>query len=171
MPKIKEAIKLEASEKQIEIIETMTKATHLEKHYIDRAIIILSATQNLANNFIANKLKIERNTVKLWRKRWSENQAILNQVEKDSPKQLENAIKEVLDDAKRKGRNPTFTQEQVAAIIAISLQTPESLEIPISNWTYSDIADTAAKLGIVESISESQVGRFLKYKGNKNSSI
>ena len=171
MPKIKEAIKLEASEKQIEIIKTMTKATHLEKHYIDRAIIILKAIEDFANNHIANVLEIERNTVKLWRKRWAENQAILNQVEKDNPKQLENAIKDVLDDAERKGRPTVFKQEQVAAIVAISLQTPKSLNVPISNWTCSDIADIAVRTGIVESISESQVRRFLKYKGYKSSSV
>lgn len=165
------AVKLEASKKQAEIILKLMKATHLEKHYIERATIIQLAIQSISNKQIADKIKIKRSTVMLWRNRWAENQAILDKTEKDNPKQLLNTIKTILEDAERSGRKSFFTQEQKARIVAISLQKPELLNLPISNWTLKDIAETSVKLGIVESISISQVGRFLKNKRHKTPSV
>lgn len=47
---------------------------------------------------------------------------------------------------------------QVAHIIYISLQTLESLGVPISRWTPSALTEKAKELGIVDRISARQVG-------------
>jgi hypothetical protein len=46
--------------------------------------------------------------------------------------------------------------------MAIACEPPESSGRPISHWTPGEIAAEAIKRGIVETISERHVGRFLK---------
>ena len=63
----------------------------------------------------------------------------------------------------RKGRNPQFTADQQAAIVAIACENPdEESQRPLSQWTHQEIAEEAAKREIVSSISASRVGAFLK---------
>lgn len=52
--------------------------------------------------------------------------------------------------------------EQIAKIINLSLQKPESVVVPISNWTSEELARKAIKDNIVESISARQISRYLK---------
>lgn len=167
----KKAMELKISESQTEILEKIKKSTHTEKHYIDRANIIIQAKQKNTNTKIAETLEIERNTVKLWRNRWAKHQTELDKVEKETPKKLENEIKTILSDEYRSGRKAKFTSEEKAMIVALSLQTPESQNVPISNWTDVELAKKAAELKIVDKISPRQVGRFLKISRNKSSSI
>jgi putative transposase len=46
--------------------------------------------------------------------------------------------------------------------MALACEPPEASGRPISHWTPRELADEAIKRGIVETISERQVGRFLK---------
>lgn len=81
------------------------------------------------------------------------------------------------NDAYISGRKPDISMEQIAHIIFISLQTPESLGVPISHWTPDALAQKVKELKIVERISVRQVGRYLEqidirvhqYKGWMNS--
>ena len=52
--------------------------------------------------------------------------------------------------------------EQIAKIINLSLQKPESVGVPISHWTSEELARKAIKDNIVESISARQISRYLK---------
>ena len=115
----KRAVKLEPSKTQREILETMIKATHIEKHLIERSTIIINAIKGYNNTEISLMLKIRRNTVHLWRERWATNQIELDKTEKETPKELKSAIKDVLSDEGRSGRKSTFVPEQQAKIIAI----------------------------------------------------
>jgi hypothetical protein len=72
------------------------------------------------------------------------------------------AIEDVLSDAPRPGSPGTFTAQQVTQIIAIACEPPENSRRPITHWTGWEIADEAVKRGIVESISASQVNRYLR---------
>ena len=45
---------------------------------------------------------------------------------------------------------------------AANSQPPEKSGRPITHWTYAELADEAKKRGIVESISATQVGRYLR---------
>jgi len=46
--------------------------------------------------------------------------------------------------------------------MALACEPPEHSERPISHWTPRELAAEAIKRGIVETISERHVGRFLK---------
>ena len=55
-----------------------------------------------------------------------------------------------------------FTPEQVCAIIALACEDPKDSDLPISQWSQSEVARQAVKRGIVASISHGSVGRFFK---------
>lgn len=167
----KQAKRIILTEKQKEIVEKMSKQTHKERHFVERATIIILASNGTPNTKISNELKLQRNTVAMWRNRWAEKQPEINHIEINEPKNLLKKIKEVFSDEQRTGKKPIFTSEQVSMIIALSLQSPESQGIPLSNWTYPSLKSKAIDLKIVETISESQVRRFLKKGRDKSSSV
>jgi hypothetical protein len=57
---------------------------------------------------------------------------------------------------------PEFTAEQICEIVALACRKPEEFDIPISQWSHSDLAAAAVELDIVESISPSHLGRLLR---------
>ena len=69
---------------------------------------------------------------------------------------------EILCDAPRCGAPATFRPEQVCGILALACQKPEELGIPITHWTHRELVAAAVEHDIVESISPSQAGRFLR---------
>ena len=57
---------------------------------------------------------------------------------------------------------PEFTAEQVCEIVALACRKPEDFNLPISQWSHSDLAAAAVEQDIVESISPSHLGRLLR---------
>jgi putative transposase len=109
-------------------------------------------------------MDIDPKTVKLWRDRYSAKYEELKRVEAETPHKIRSAILETLSDAPRAGGPPKFKDGQVAAIIAMACEEPSKFGLPFSNWTPELLQIEAVKLGIVESISIRQIGRFLKRK-------
>jgi putative transposase len=67
-----------------------------------------------------------------------------------------------LSDAPRRGAPATFTPEAICQIMALACEDPETLDVPISQWSQSELARQSVARGIVKSISHGSVGRFLK---------
>jgi putative transposase len=121
-----------------------------------RARIILAAVQGKNNTHIAQELGLDLVTVRLWRKRWQEREAL----------QLEEmGISERLSDAPRSGTPPRFSAEQMCQIMALACEEPQKSGRPISHWTPRELAEEAVRRQIVPRISPRQVGRFLKRCG------
>jgi hypothetical protein len=53
----------------------------------------------------------------------------------------------------------------ICKIVALSCEDPETLDVPVSHWSQSELARQAVRRGIVETISHGSVGRFLKRSG------
>ena len=88
-----------------------------------------------------------------WRQRWVSQQAVpLEEV----------SVEARLTDEQRSGSPGKFSAEQIAGIIAIACEDPQSSGYPVSHWTPQEVAAEAHKRGLVRSISVRQVGRFLK---------
>ena len=83
--------------------------------------------------------------------------------------ELEKAIREVLSDAPRSGSPGKFTAHDYCQIMGVSLEEPALSGRPISHWGLTELTDEVLKRGIVNSISRSQVGSFLKTQRNKAS--
>ena len=102
------------------------------------------------NQKISEKLGVNIHVVSTWTKRWHE--------------RASDTIEERLQDLPRPGTPDTITPEQWCNIIALSCEKPGDHGLPITDWTYRELADEAIKQGIVETISPSHLGRILKKK-------
>ena len=166
----KQAQEIRISESQKKILTQMQSGTHSPQHYKQRAEIVLLASKGYSNNDIERMLMISGETITKWRNRYAANENELRKTEEENPRKLRSNIEKILSDEQRSGRSATFTDEQVACIIAMSCQKPEELELPFSHWTPELLKDEAIKRGIVSSISTSQVRRFLKRERSKAAS-
>jgi len=161
----KTASVVELSEKEERILTGYAKGTHTPLHLKTRAQIILMAAEGSTNNAIERGLGLNGRTVTLWRNRYSGQHKELQRVEAEAPNKLRSTIEKILADEQRPGGPPTFKDEQVAAIMAMACEDPAMLGLPFSHWTPGLLQIEVVKLGIVESISVRQIGRFLKRKG------
>jgi transposase len=121
----------------------------------ERARIVLHASAGLGVSETAERLGIWRKTASQWRRRWREAAASAS-------------VAERLSDAPRCGAPASFTPEQICQIMALACEDPERLDVPISQWSQSELARQAVSRGIVKRISHGSVGRFLKKERTSN---
>ena len=141
------------SDAEAAALTSLVKRHNTPQQMALRARIIQAAAAGMNNQQISREFDLCVNTVRLWRDRWIEWQSIPLE---------ERGIEERLSDAARSGSPGKFSAEQMAQIIAIACEDPEANGYPVSHWTPKEIAREAVKRGVVASISERQVGRFLK---------
>jgi len=145
------------SEQEVQALEKCVRRHTTTQQIAQRVRIIQAAAAGRNNAQIARELGVSIDQARLWRKRWVEWQ--------DMPLE-EYSVETRLSDAHRSGSPGKFSAEQVAQIIAIACEVPQDSGYPVSHWTAQEIALEAEKRGIVNSISERQVGRFLKRGGS-----
>src|SRR5215470_8746268 len=158
------AAKVIITERQQQVLQTMTRSSSCPQALARRAHMILLAFEGHSNEDIAQRIGYERHAVGSWRQRWAgalQRLILIECCEKDSA--LPRAIEAVLADLPRSGCPGKFTPEQVTQILAVACEPPEDSGRPVTHWTPPELADQAQRRGIVESISARQVGRFLKY--------
>ena len=160
----KQAAKITLSEMSKKILEELSKGTHTPLHLKTRAQIVLRSADGQSTNSIKKEMNLYYTTVQLWRNRFSEAQEELERTEDEAPHKLRSSIKSVLSDAQRSGAPSKFTDNQVAAILAMSCEDPAKLGLPFSHWTPELLRIQVIGLGIVEDISIRQIERFLKRK-------
>lgn len=168
---------LDVTPNQLRVLKKLADGSVVQLNLKRRATIILAVLEEPNHSYVAENLNIRRKTVIKWKQRWEQAKLELGRVERDEPRKLNQTINEILGDKYRSGRPNFFTMEQMARIINLSLQKPESVGIPISHWTAEELASKAIKDNIVEKISPRQISRYLKeidlkvhqYKGWLNS--
>jgi len=157
------AAKVTITERQMEILESLTNSPTTSVCISQRANIILLAYQKKLNIEITEIVHLNPQQVGHWRKRWKAAWDNLINIEcTQTITKLRRAIETLLSDKHRSGRKSRFTTEQQASIIAIACEDPEESERPISIWTQREIADEAIKRNIVDTISPNRVRAFLK---------
>lgn len=160
------AAKVIITERQQEVLQTMSRSSTCPQALAQRAGMILLAFQGLDNEDIAQRLGCERHAVGIWRRRWADafpRLVLIECCEKDSA--LPRAIEELLHDRPRSGCPGKFTPEQIAQILAVACEPPKDSGRPVTHWTPRELADEVQQRRLVESISARHVGRFLKYGG------
>jgi transposase len=157
------AAKLLITERQQAVLRQMAAAPTSPVRLAQRAEIILRAFAGQQNQVIAAAINLDPTAVGLWRRRWVQAWPKLIQIEcTETQAAFRRAIQDVLRDAPRSGNPGKFTPEQITQIRALACEPPEQSGRPITHWTYKELADEAQKRGIVASISEAQVGRYLR---------
>ena len=153
MPLIAEPVSVLAEER--EVLEQLVRA-HLTAQQISmRARLILNAADGVGVRESAREVGVWPKTARYWRKRW-------RQGVEGRP------IGERLADAPRSGKPPTYTAEQICAIVAMTCEKPSESGRPISQWSQREIADEAIRRGLVPNVSQRSVGRFLKKRPTSN---
>jgi putative transposase len=134
---------------QRELLEQLIRTHSTPQQVALRARMILHAVEGVGVRESARELGVWPKTVRHWRRRWRQ------AADKHS-------VCERLADAPRPGAPPTYTPEQICAVVAMTCEKPSESERPISHWSQREIADEAVRRGIVPNISQRSVGRFLK---------
>jgi hypothetical protein len=157
------AAKLTITERQQTVLRQIAAAPTSPVRLAQRAQIILQAFEREENQKIAAAIDLDPTAVGLWRRRWVKAWPKLIQIEcTETHAAFRRAIEDVLSDAPRSGHPGKFTPEQITLILALACEPPEQSGRPITQWTQKELADEAKKRGIVESISVTQVGRYLR---------
>ena len=166
MPKL-QAKEIKLNEHEKKILTEMKNGNHTPIHLKKRSEIILRASDGESTRSITRDIKMDKGSVREWRNRYAFANEELKKTEAETPKKLRGLIEKVLSDAQRPGAPSKFTDEQKACIIALAYELPENLGLPFSHWSPSLLQKEAINRGIVESISDVHVGRFLKGAGLK----
>jgi putative transposase len=114
-----------------------------------RARIILWANgEGWKNSAISVELRIDKQEVGYWLKRWIERGM--------------DPVEVRLRDQERPGRPSEISAEQWCRIMALACEPPENHGRPISHWTSRELAEEAIRQGIVAALSEGHLRKFLK---------
>ena len=157
------AAKITITERQKDILQTFSRSVTAASRLRQRASIIVLAFDGLLNEDIARRVGLTHRQVGRWRRRWADAWDRLVAIECcESRVVLRRAIEAVLTDEPRPGAPAKFSPEQVTRILAVACEPPKESGRPITHWTASELTDEVIRRRIVESISPSQVSRYLR---------
>ena len=132
-----------------EQLQSLSRKKSAAHSHVKRATIILAAEEFQNNKAVATQLGITDQQVSRWTHHWQdtkgENKSVISR----------------LSDAKRSGKPPTITSEQLCLLIALACDNPDNYGRPISHWTHPELADEAIRQKIFSRISSRHVGRLL----------
>lgn len=156
--------KIARSPRSRKVVEEIARQRSTEYRLVLRALMMLAMADGIGNNELARKHQMDRAVVRKWRNRWIDLTLKLKHAEASEIRneQLRDLILTGLSDLPRSGTPPTFTAEQIVQIVAVSCEEPSQSGRPISHWTPAELADEVVKRKIVDRISVSSIGRFLK---------
>lgn len=147
--------KIDLNNEEKEELNRLARKQSISQNIAKRAkLILLVAEDKLQHIEISKKVGIVQSQLVKWIKRWEETSK-------------EEKVEERLKDKARSGRKPTIRAEQWCKIMALACEKPENHGVPITHWSHSTLTAEIIKQGIVETISMSHVGNFLK-KQNYN---
>jgi transposase len=109
-----------------------------------RARIVLAAAAGTANAQIARWLGVCEDTVRKWRHRFCDQRLA------------------GLKDRPRPGRRRVFSTVAEAEVKALACELPAEAGVPLARWSTTELAAEAVNRGVVNSISPSTVGRWLR---------
>lgn len=156
------AAKVTVSERQLSVLNEWRRSKTEPAWVVQRAAIIALAWDGRLNEEISAEVGLGRMEVGKWRRRWRDAWEALTLLECAEPRRLRQAIRDTLRDAPRSGSPGTFTAEQITQILALACEPPERSKRPITHWTNAELRAEAIHRGIVEDISVSQVGKYLR---------
>lgn len=143
------ATPISLSDAQRQELEAIVRRYTSPQHWVTRAKIILAAAQGEGVRATARRLHLARGSVQSWRQRWRAAPATAR-------------VAERLADQPRSGAPAKYTPEQICAVVALACESPADSGLPNSHWTQQELATEAIKRGMVATISQRSVGRFLK---------
>lgn len=156
------SISIDLTPLMLEMLEEIVSSRLRGTSVIQRARCILLAFRKKKFREISEIVHLSAKAVSRWARRFADSIEALQHTEKLGVKAaLRRAIIDCLRDAPRSGAPKKFSPAEVASVISIACEDPEKSQRPVTSWTAQEIADEASLRKIVDSISVSQVQRFL----------
>ena len=155
------ATAIKITSKVEEILNEFAKSRTQSLSLTQRARIIIAASKGKNNKEISNEVGLNRDSVSKWRVRWSKNSEQLEEIEREKPGELREAVENFLKDAPRPGCPCYFEEVEILQILEIACRPPSDFGYESSHWSTPQLAKVVVKLGIVDKISSASVGRFL----------
>jgi transposase len=134
-------VRLTASERKL--LKLWVRTPTAPYRQVLRAKVVLLAAAGDSNAHIAERLQVTGNTVRKWRRRFSQ-QGLVG-----------------LRDRPRSGRPRRFPAAVVAEAKAIACELPATRGTPISRWSLADLREELLVTGLVEEISTTTLWRWL----------
>jgi transposase len=134
-------VTLTASER--ELLKAWVRTPTAPYRQVLRAKVVLLAATGHTNTHIAGRLEVTGNTVRKWRRRYSQ-QGLAG-----------------LRDQPRPGRPRRFPAAVVAEAKAIACELPATRGTPTSRWSLADLREELLATGLVDEISTTTLWRWL----------
>jgi putative transposase len=155
------AVPVAVTPRQRRALERIVRRETSAQRLARRARIVLAAADGAANEAIGRGVGVGADVARLWRARWAAAaEALLAAEAEGDDRALEAVVVGVLADEPRAGAPARFAPEQLCQLMALACTPPEEAGRPIDRWTPRELADEAARRGIVARISPSTVRRF-----------
>ena len=141
--------KIKLEEEEYLYLEQLVRKQTSPQNEVKRAkIILLAGKGGISNKQIAKQLSVDPSDITRWTKRWLERSS--------------DPIEKRISDLPRSGAPCQISAEQWCRIMALACEIPENYGIPITHWSHKTLAAEVIKQGIVQTISASHLGAFLK---------
>jgi transposase len=148
--------------RQRRVLERVVRRETTPQRAARRARIVLAAAAGATNEEIGRRVGVGADVAREWRGRWAAaGEALLAAEAEGDDRAVEAVVAGVLADEPRSGAPARYAPEQLCRIMALACAPPAEAGRPIDRWTPRELADEAARRGIVERISPSTVRRFL----------
>ena len=134
-------------------LERLVRRHTAGQQLVERARIVLLASDGLSNSAVARTMDVHIDTVRKWRRRWCRTRGV---------PLADLSIPARLEDAPRTGTPARITPEQVCRIMALACEAPSESGRPISQWSTTELAEEIVRRGIVDTISPRHAARLLK---------
>ncbi len=129
-----------------EAIERLARSRTAPARLVERARSVLLSRQGDSVAEVAERLGVCQDTVRRWLHRFDRHGV------------------DGLADRPRAGRPPTYTPEEVGAVVAASLTKPEDLGLPFASWTLDRLAAYLNE-ELAIPIKRSRIGELLVAEG------
>ena len=133
------------------ILSRVARSKTLPARQVQRARIILLATDGFDNMYISKQVALGQDSVSKWRSRFIKKLPLLQEISEKDPAKLAEAVSSFLNDCPRPGQPPHYTGEQIIKILEIACRNPEELGYEVSHWSLNLLVDAVIKEGIVDS--------------------
>lgn len=151
------------SDRERSYLNSLSNNGKSEQRLSLRAKIIIKSSEHKTDIQISKELGASRPTIRQWRKRWQNSTESLEALRGETSEIKYHAgLKKILLDAPRPGQPPHFTQEQIALIKSLACEKPQDSGHPVTHWTLPLLHQEIINRKIVDKISVTHVGRFLK---------
>src|SRR5215471_2704278 len=156
--------RVQLTTRQRTCLEQILRRQTRPQRLVRRAKILLALETGANECHVMRQMHLNRETVRVWRRRWLALAPQLEQLEADegSDKALCAMIVGALTDPPRPGTPATFTAEEIVQIVAVACEDPADSGRPVSHWPPREVVEEVHKRGLVAALSPRSVGRFLK---------